>query len=271
MSILFIQPIFAPDRLRLNRNLDSIKSFASYLKNNPYPDLRIILGGWCLPEFWDEVKQTVTDHMGSGVTIKRFDKNYGKATIVNTIYKSVTDKKFDYMLTADSDIVFDGNQPNLFIRCIEAAKASEKIRQKPFGILALNQMGQNCHLKDHVYQNRQKFTGSFGEEEIVWPRGAGGIAGGCLFTSIRCWEATNGYRIMSVYSGDDAYYLLDAANKGFSLQMFETGKIIHPLDDDIEYAKWKVKVCQRDSGHSRTDISKFIDEADEFWKNHGKK
>ena len=270
MSILYVQPIFAPDKKRLIRNLDSIKSFASYLKNNPYPGLKVVLGGWTVPEYWDELKKTVMDYMGSGIPIKRFDKNYGKATVVNTLHKSINDGEFEYMLTADSDIVFDVNQPNLFIRSIECAKESEKFRGKPFGMLSMNQMGQNCHLKDHVYRNRHKYAGKFGEEEIVWPHGAGGIAGGCIFTSSKCWKSVGGYRIMGCYAGDDAYYLIDTINKGYTIQMYETGKIIHPLDDDVEYAKWKVKVCQRDSGPVKTDLSKFVAEADEFWRNRSK-
>ena len=268
MSILFIQPVFAPDRARLDRNLDSIKSFANYIKSYPEVTIDIIFGGWCNDEsYWVEIKNTIAEHIGPGIPIKKFDRNYGKATVVNTLYNSRGDKNYTYLLTADSDIVFDANIPQLFERCVEAAQESENTRQKPFGIMALNQKGQNCHMAQFVYQNRHKYQGKYGEEEIVWPHGAGGVAGGCLFTSIKCWEATGGYRIMSVYSGDDAYYLLDAAKKGYSLQMFETGPIIHPLDDDEEYAKWKVKVCQRDSGPRRDNINNYINEADDFWKN----
>ena len=268
MSILYVQPVFAPDKSRLQRNLDSIKSFGNYMKAYPIQDVDIILGGWSQSEFWDEIKSTIAEHMGSGIPIKKFDRNYGKATVVNKLYQSKGDKTYDYMLTADSDIIFDESHPNVITRAIEASKESEKFRKIPFGILALNQLGQNCHLPDYVYQNRHKYNGTSGAEEIVWPTGKGGIAGGCLLTSTKCWEAVGGYRVMSVYSGDDAYYLIDAVNKGFSLQMFETGPIVHPHDHDQEYAKWKVKVCQRDSGPVRSNISKYIDEADDFWRRH---
>lgn len=267
-SIVYVQPVFAPDQSRLDRNIESIKSFANYIKEHPYPDLKIILGGWVqTDEYWNQIKETVRDYIGPGVPIKRFDRNYGKATVVNTLYKSKGDQKFDYMLTADSDIVFDANQPNLFKRCIEAANESVRKRNKPFGIMALNQMGQCCHLKEHVYQNRHKYQGSNGVEEIVWPRGNGGIAGGCLFTSTKCWEEIGGYRVMGVYSGDDAYYLIDANARGYSLQMFESGKIVHPHDHDQEYAQWKFRICQRDSagGVRKNNINDKIAEADQFW------
>lgn len=239
------------------------------MKTYPRNDVNIHLGGWSAkPEYWEEIKQTISDYMGSGFPFKKFDHNYGKGTIVNELYKSKK-KNYDYLLTADSDIIFDANHPNLLERCIEAANESEKVKKKPFGILSLNQLGQNCHLPHCVYQNRHKYKGQYGDEEIVWPTGSGGIAGGCLFTNTKCWEAVGGYRLMGVYVGDDAYYLIDAMQKGYTIQMFESGPIVHPLDNDPEYAKWKVKVCQRDSGGRKTNINTQIKEAEEFWKRHG--
>jgi len=266
MSIIYIQPIFAPDEKRLNRNLDSIVSLANYLKKYPFAELEVILGGWAREEYWSQIRETINDHLGRETIVKKFDKNCGKAVIVNTIYKGLT-KKYDYLLTADSDIIFLENQPHMFERLVEVSHKSSALRKRKFGMIALNQQGQNCHLQDHVYKNRKKYQGKFGEEEIVWPNGHGGIAGGCLFTTTGCWESTGGYRVMGVYAGDDAYYLIDAVSKGFSIQMFESLAIRHPLDDDPEYNKWKHKTCQRESGHRKINIDQQINEADEFWNN----
>lgn len=265
MSIVYLQPIFAPDKSRLQRNLDSIKSFANYCTKNPYPNLKIVLGGWAQEEYWPEIQIAVRDSIGPGIKIKKFDKNYGKATVVNTLHESIANETHDFILTADSDIIFDETQPNLFERLVEVSQESAKNRKIPFGLISLNQLAQNCHLPNCVYQNRQKYSGKYGEEEFVWPSGNGGIAGGCLFISSKCWKDVGGYRVMGVYAGDDAYFLIDTIQKGYSIQMFETGKIIHPHDHDQEYAQWKVKVCQRDSGITKQDINIQIDEANSFW------
>lgn len=266
MSIIYIQPIFAPDEKRLNRNLDSIVSFANYIKKYPYDGLDIVLGGWAREEFWDKIRETVNEHLGRDIIVKKFDKNCGKAVVVNTIYKSLT-KKYEYLLTADSDIIFLEDQPHMFERLVEVSHKSSALRKRKFGMIALNQQGQNCHLPDHVYQNRRQYQGKYGEEEIVWPNGHGGIAGGCLFTTTACWESTKGYRVMGVYAGDDAFFLIDAISKGFTIQMFESLAIRHPLDDDPEYNRWKYKTCQTTPGQRKGNIDQQINDANAFWDN----
>lgn len=271
MSILFIQPIFAPDKPRLRRNLDSIESFGAYLEKYPYPDLDVKIGGWAKEEYWPELKEQIQKYIGKTQSIKKFDKNYGKAKTVNSLYEIKNkSKKYNYLLTADSDIIFSPDEPHIFDRLVDAAKKLPKLRGKPFGLISLNQKAQNCHLPNEVYKNRKKFKGKYGDEEVVWPNGKGGIAGGCIFCPTKVWEKVGGYRVMGIYSGDDAYFLVDVCDRGYSIQMFETLSIIHPHDHDQEYAKWKVKVCQRDSGHVKKDLSKYIKEADEFWDSHGK-
>lgn len=267
MSIIYVQPVFGPDKTRLKQNLASIESFGVLKNSDPYKDVDVIFGGWCADdEYWKEIKECVKTHVGSGIPIKKFDKNYGKATIVNSLYKEKGDKQYDFILSADSDILFDPSQTNFFLRAMESARISEIVKQKPFGMISFNQRGQNCHLPSYVYQNRHPYKGSFGQEEIVWPHGRGGIAGGCIFTSTRCWEEIGGYRVMGVYAGDDAYYLVDCMNRNYSIQMFESCHVIHPADHDSEYAMWKRKVCQRDSsGTIKTNISDKIKEAEDFW------
>jgi hypothetical protein len=74
---------------------------------------------------------------------------------------------------------------------------------------------------------------------------------------------------MGVYAGDDAYALIDTVNCGYSIQMFESLPVIHPPDNDSEYAKWKYVVCQRDSsgGKIKNNIEDKIKEAEDFWRN----
>jgi hypothetical protein len=135
-------------------------------------------------------------------------------------------------------------------------------------MVSLNQLGANCHWKV-CYENQYTYTNRFGGgEKIVYPTAPSGIAGGCLFVSKSCWETVNGYRQMGLYTGDDAWLLVDTYTNGFSHQMSDTIGIIHPEENDEEYAKWKNKVCGRDcvGGVRRDNIDKIIEEADEFWK-----
>jgi len=271
MDTIFIQPIFAPDKKRFDRNWESLTSFLKYSTKYNY-DVKFATGGWCTDEYWTEFTKLINDsYPANKITLMRFDKNYGKAAVVNAIHAKVKEKNVPhkYILTCDSDILFPEDTTNLIERLEQVAVESPKYTKKPFGMVSLNQLGANCHWKV-CYENQYKYTNSFGgQENIVYPTNPSGIAGGCLFISKECWEAVGGYRQLGVYAGDDAYFLLDTHHKWFSYQMSDTIGIIHPTEDDKEYAEWKLRVCQRDSHgvSKRENIDAIVNEAEAFWKN----
>jgi len=267
-KILFVQPIFCPDEIRTKRNIDSILSISEYYKKYPYENIEIVFGGWTInDDYWNEVSGLIKEQFD--VDCKRFDRNVGKATIVNDLVKG---KEYDYLLTMDSDIVFSSYVPNMFKRLISIADKVKDIRNKPFGLVSLNQTGQCCHLentKENSYEFENKIDKKVYTESIRWPNGPSGVAGGCLFLSKRLWDIVGGYKVFGVYAGDDAHMMLDCHVKGFSLQIIETISIIHPHDNDVEYQKWKVKVCQRDTGTGvKRNINKQIEESENFWESH---
>ena len=174
------------------------------------------------------------------------------------------------MLTADSDIVFPLESENIFNRLIHATNVVVAHKKRDWGMIGLNQLSQNCHLPC-CYENRIEYNsiqGSGLKEKMVWPTGGGGIAGGCIFVNADAWRKLGGYKVMGCYAGDDAFWLITLLLNGYSIQMIDTLGIIHPPENDEEYAKWKVKVCQRDSGFERSNIEEQVKEAEDFWKNH---
>jgi hypothetical protein len=273
-QILYVQPVFAPDQMRLDRNINSIKSFGQYLKVNGQDgiNLAVAIGGWVkTDEFWNAIVEACKEAFNGKVVPIRFDRNYGKASVVNKLVNlSVENKlKFDAILTADSDILYPIETSNMFGRLTIAAIKMEARKGKPFGMMALNQLGSGCHWQvcqeNSVTYDIKVGKGDY-KEKIVWPNNPSGIAGGCLFISRRMWEAVGGYRVLGVYAGDDAYLLVDCARHGFSWQMSDSIAIVHPPENDEEYAKWKVKVCQRDSMTGvKANIDDQIREADGFW------
>ncbi len=60
--------------------------------------------------------------------------------------------------------------------------------------------------------------------------------------------------------------MLEIGKRGFGYYMSDTISIVHPGEDDAEYAAWKHKVCGRDmmSG-MKSNIDHIIAEADKFW------
>lgn len=272
MNTIYIQPIFAPDQMRLDRNIASIESFFDYVEENIY-DIKFAMGGWVSnDDYWNKFVKIVNERgHGNKITLLRFDRNYGKATVVNTLYEKVKQKgtEFKYFLTADSDIVFTKDTKHLVERLEDVAEKSVEVRKKPFGMIGLQQLCNGCHFES-IYQNEYKIKNRYGEDErVVYPTAPSGIAGGCLFFAKEAWDKFNGYRVQSIYSGDDAFAILDVNSHGFSYQVTPNIGIIHPHEKDDEYAKWKVKICQRDTdGIRKNNIDRYINEADDFWKNH---
>jgi hypothetical protein len=264
-KILFVQPIFCPDQKRTQRNIESVLSIADYFKKFPYENMEIVFGGWARDdEYWNEISSLIKEQFG--VESQRFHSNLGKATIVN---KLASGRDYDFMFTMDSDIVFQKFVPSMTQRLVGCAEQIEKLRNKPFGLISLNQMGQCCHL-ENTKKNQLEFVNNIGNvqypEKIRWPDGPSGVAGGCLFLSRQLWDKIGGYKVFGVYAGDDAHLLLDCHTKGFTLQIIDSISIVHPHDDDVEYAKWKGTVCQRDTRTGvKKDISQQVKEAEDFW------
>jgi len=264
-NILFTQPIFAPDTKRLERNLNSILSLK---ENYDYMIDGIYMGGYAREDWmWEKIYEVTKDIPNCIIT--KYNTNYGKAYVINDLVKKATEKNtYHFMLTADSDILF--LQPNKFMipRLLECVERTIEKKHKPFGVVALNQQGYNCNMIPECSQNTFEYTNIFGQKErVLWNNAPAYIAGGCLFTSIDAWKKVNGYRIMGVYAGDEAYYLQDMSRIGHTWQLIETIHVEHPHENDLEYAQWKGKVCQRDStGKVKNDISKQIQEAEEFWR-----
>jgi hypothetical protein len=269
VDTIFIQPIFAPDEKRFERNWNSLNSFLDY-SNEENLNIKFAIGGWCKDEYWDKFVDLINNkNVNNKISLLRCEKNYGKAIVVNMLYNKVKEKNipFKYLMTCDSDILFPKETKNMFYRLEQLAVESVKYTKKPFGMVSLNQLEANCHWKV-CYQNQYSYKNWHGDtEKIVFPTNPSGIAGGCLFVSKECWEKVGGYRQMGLYAGDDAYFLIDAYTNGFSYQMSDSIGIIHPEENDEEFAKWKHKVCQRDTvgGIIRENIDDKIKEADEFW------
>ena len=272
MNTLYIQPLFAPDMRRFKLNMDSLISMSEYCKKYNY-NLPVLFGGWVADEFWNEMVSFIKSNFPNIVGLSRFERNYGKAIVVNKLYEFVKEKKlnFKYILHADSDIIFPLETPEMIERLEYAAEQSISFTKKPFGLIAPLQLEGNCHLSC-CYENKYTYSFKSYNEVMVHPTNPSGIAGSCWFTSSEAWELVKGYRVLGVYAGDDAYYLLDIGTRGYSYQVSDSISVIHPREKDDAYSKWKAMVCPRDSwgGQVKHNINNIINEADQFWANNKK-
>jgi hypothetical protein len=251
----------------LMRNVKSIQSISNIINNSSNDSndnnrdikIDIRLGGWAIDDsFWNRFEKVVNNCNYKNIKVERYDKNYGKSYCVNKLSSDIKD--YDFMISVDSDIIFK-DIPDMLQRLVSMSRKISNYTEKPFGMFALNQEGHNCHITAEL--NR---SFNFGKEKVLWNDYPGHIAGGCIFTSSENWIKCNGYREMGVYAGDDAYFLLDTHKNKYTYGMIESISVIHPLDDNKEYAKWKVDFCKRDTNGVESGISDDqIKESTDFW------
>lgn len=274
-TILLIQPIFAPDVVQTQRNIDSIKSLGVYLKTHSTDgfNFMVIMGGWAKSDdLWNLIVNEGKTQFGPTFNPVRFDKNYGKAFVVNNLYKSVISQNnnVDVLMSADSDIIFPLETPHMFTRLVVAAEKMVEVKKQPWGLIGLNQLQHGCHFKS-CYENQVEYEVTIRnqqfKEKIVWPSITSGIAGGCLFINRQYWDKVGGYDVerAKVYGPDDAYLLYFCGPNGFSWQMSDSIGIIHPFDNNKEYSEWKVKSCQYTAHHPEQKHEETITNADNFW------
>jgi len=270
--ILYIQPIFVPDEERFKQNKNSLVSFGRYLKKYPY-DVKCIFGGWTSnDEWWGKICKVIKNNIPSDMVLEpiRFDRNYGKAYVINKLYEKTKALDFDFFLSADSDILFTTSTNNLFERLLDIGIKSPHVIKKSFGFIA-PQQEINCRHKLGWPTNQYYIENRFNKKELIsFSYNPSGIAGGCLFINRKFWEKIGGYKVMGVYAGDDACLIEDAHLAGYSYQISPNISIIHPFETDEDYVDWKYKVLHNGSfndkrNRSSPELNKDIQMHDEYW------
>lgn len=281
-NILCVFPIFAPSKSQFERNLNAVKSLAvllekrpDYLTGDKGAKIQIVFGGYAHKnEYWDTIQELISSKIPSAKCF-RFDKNYGKARVVNKLISSFLKNKEtnQYIFTTDSDMVFIPEQENFFERLLVMGQVIQAIQKKPFGMVSLNQHEENCHWRDkfeNVHEYKIENVDSKHHEMFSWPSNASGIAGGAIFLSSIAWDKVGGYRTFNAqYSGDDAFLLLDMAQNGFAFAMSDSIAMIHPKTiGDAEYIEWKkeqIKTAFEDKNDDR--YKSFLQRDLDFWNN----
>lgn len=259
-EVIIVQPSFCPTRKMLDFNLESVRSLKKYLDKHPYP-ADIIFGGYIDDEYYDEFLNELKSLFSGRCKFFRFDKNYGKAYIVNKMVNDylVNNNVTKYIFTFDSDIVFlDNNDGDIIERLKRLSNKTYLVQGRKFGLIGCNFTGDNAH-----WLNRFENNTIIDNETISWPTQPVGIAGGCIFINVDAWRSINGYRIMGVYAPDDAMMIRDMFNSGFGICVATSIFVHHPgTHDDRHYQGWKEKT-------SRTfmNLSDSIEYTNDYWKN----
>lgn len=261
MRVSYVQPIFAPNEEMTVRNLTSLKSFFDYYESHNY-NFKCVFGGYSSDDAnWYRIVDYILLRNKQAI-IYRFDKNYGKAHVVNHLVSAFLDSE-TYFLTADSDIIYKMDEPDIILRLTEGFNEAHRLNLNP-ALISLFQEVNNCQMLDLCYENKYYYHGKYNFEMFCHPNGVGGVAGGCLFISKKFWDLVGGYRVLGVYAGDDANLMQDAYNNGFKFLMSNSIRCIHPNETMPAYREWKIKVCP-----TVQQLEVAVDDANNFWKSRG--
>lgn len=297
-------PIFCPSESMYKRNMMSVVSFVEYIRLNPhYLDgsrgflLDMFWGGWSLQDSWfndikNYIKNTLPEILdGNGqpinfVKVFRFDKNYGKAKIVNDLSIDYFNIRPDtqFIFSMDSDMRFMNSQIHFFERLFLAARCIEQVLEQstgkkvPFGLISTNQ-SESCY---HWWEPKDGYTGltqtaSYevnGEnglkmtETICWAPDNCGIAGGALFLNAKLFQHVGGYRKFNTpYSGDDGNLVRDFVLNGASASVIKSLFLVHPHPEDHpDYVKHKAESMK--TAFEPYDENKFksgVEESEKIW------
>ena len=250
MKFIFISPVFCPNDYMFERNIKSIESSIKFI----LPKVEIyLIGGYCAKqEYWEKI-ETLLNKDNTSIKIYKGKKNKGKAYNVNKMinYVNLKNIEYDYILTCDSDIIFIEDIIHYF----------KKLNFDNHGIIALNQLEHSCHIKNNLEKKIELHNGI--KIKFYYSPNGTHIAGGCWFIKREAWLMSGGYKVFGVYCSDDATLLKDISNLGFKVCICDNLKVIHPFDNNKEYAEWKYKTSLK-----ILDLEEAIKESDKFWKNN---
>lgn len=250
--LVIVQTVFCPTRKMLNFQLKSLKSLAELLNKYPRNDADIIFAGFIEEEYYKEFVDGIKQYFWKKCNFIRFEKNYGKAYIVNNILAAyLKDNDITkHIFTFDSDICFYPDFDTI-TRLLKLQTASNA------GLVACNFTGDNAHWIDKFEHAKL-----INNELVKYPASPVGIAGGCIFMPVEAWKKTGGYRVMGVYAPDDAMLIQDMTRNGYFICVAEDIMVHHPgTHDDPHYQNWK----QKTSANIKT-FDAALEHCDSFWE-----
>ncbi len=258
-DMMYIETIFAPTQYQFERHLNSINSFIHYYQKYKY-SFPVVFSGYCPKDEHFNIIQNELQKIGA--ICHREIQNVGKARILNTWIRQNINNH-DFFWHSDHDILFDPDQVLLYDRLLEAFKHP---RNKPIGITSLNQKEISAHIYTLLTSSIDYGGAYVADEKLIYNPEAGGIGGGSWVISKQCYLQTGGYREIDVYGGVDSMMHADAARNGFEVVVHANAFIIHPIEHDDRYKRWKTDVNRNVSkGIVHGSLENQIEKVNKFW------
>lgn len=184
-------------------------------------------------------------------------KNVGKALAINNMVRADNNMNIidddDLIFSIDSDLTIQ--KPDEFYPLMN--KVWNTFKDK-ISCIATWQIGHN------VFTRNIEWTQHPDGFHYYMPLLNGdGIPGGAISIPYKYWKIFNGYREntgynrkSTIYGGEDGYLLVDLYDKiKLPICVIKELVVYHPYEDNIDYAKWKIKMCNEINIHGHTVTS----------------
>lgn len=179
-----------------------------------------------------------------------YPTNLGKGAAVNELAKKIVNEYGlqDFVLSLDSDMVSiqDGWIPKL-VQAYKVAKLYGTL-----GGVAVDQEGNSCHYTTGFLD---LYYDSF---HFYKYKGNQGVAGGGLLIPMHVWQAVKGYNAFNLYGSDDGHFAHDCAVRNWDILLSKDVRLIHPGEDNPDYAQWKVRSARNTLADQEKKGYKFI-------------
>jgi hypothetical protein len=265
VKTLLIQPIFAPDEARYQRNLASARSLIERASSDTEA-FACLFGGWGRPDLIAQLSDFIAHNVPNQLAPPRlFESNIGKAAVTNALYRDHVQSRADieHLWLIDSDMLLQEPADVQAALLVELANAFGDAQGRPAGLLSLAQAEHNCHVSA-ISENEVAIRLSDGSvQTVLYPNKPSGIAGGCILVSRAAWEAVEGYRELGVYAGEDGWLVYMIGHAGFAYGVAADIAVVHPYDGDVRYIEWKRDASQTFNHESHYTQSR--EHADDFW------
>ena len=258
-SMLFAYPIFCPNENLFKKNKESLISILEFFIENNIK-LEMSIGGYALDEYWEEIMNIINTKISGkfACSMFRFDKNFGKAFVVNTLVEKYN-KEFQFLLTCDSDIIFL-KEENKFIDKLKNVMLNyEKEQGVKCGVVGTAYKNGGVHNFDKMDK-----TGNINGDIVCWEsKNTAVVAGGCILIDYKLWKEIKGYEVKGIFGEIDASLMVKSGLSNYMNCVCMDAIVHHPEDNDSGYRDYKNSIIKKMFSSTHEEL---VEDDRKFWE-----
>ena len=232
MKILIVKSIFIPSTDYLKTNIDSIQSIISYIYKNKY-ETTVVLSGWIKNN--DDIIKIKKLFINNNIILDIWSENKGKIYLLNNICKY--NIEHNILLYLDHDIYIKDDIFNDIDSLL-----NDKI------MISFTQYPDNRH-NELVYLNEITIN----DKTYNYSTNNLHMASGCFIVKTDIIDLFKTLYSSYVY-GEEDIVIANLLTKYNYTHLLSQNQVIHPLEQNKEYDKWKEHMIFKIIGNTKVEV-----------------